>query len=247
MQQSLFTLEHGAPDYRKPPPIAKDGALWTPGEVAPGVRKLDPQVFADLMHGTLAGRGRPPFKELKPNSGGGKIDQRARAIGKPVVWLTDDPRESLKFAHDPSRSSPSKTIWGSEYIADVRSARPVEVDGGLPARWFQDGMSEWERARKVGEISKEEYEKRLKDMQAAYLEKWGDNAFEDMYATAARLNPDLMVSISRFGYPTDPPPMGRAERAYMALDPTAIKLKDVIKRSTRSSFGEELANAADLR
>ena len=220
MQQSLFTLEQALPDYRGAPAPKTNMERWEAGDVAPGVRRLDPQTFENLLHGAQQHPDEPFYDKMKVFQRG---DPRLDRIGKPAAWFSTNPNLAYDYSvtmrgekyDDGSEFLP---VEGRVYTADVRADRPIFIDESeLQAEQRRALEALYARSR-LGYVTEDEYNKKL-----WAIEDELNKETQARYSIAKELNPDLIVS-SREAQLGD---------HYIALDPESIRLKEGRRRGFR--------------
>ena len=191
--------------------------VWTPGEVAPSVRRLPPKTYTRLVHGTTHG-GDFFLNDLIPNVTADP-DKIHDVIPAPAIWFADDLAISKSYA------TPFRTPWdkgeimeGRIYTADIKAQRPVEVD-----TWYSATMS-----NKIDAIEKQYLDGKMSE------DRFLDLTFDlrdlmdaapplrERYRLAAEQNPDMIIR--RLG-------KGRDRSAhYIVFDPDAVHLRQVSDR-----------------
>ena len=199
-QESMFSLETPPPAY---PPIdaATINAAWTPGEVFPGVHRVDPRVFENLIYAPEGyKRSSGEYLERLPDAAG--PDLRLDELGKSGAWFKDWDAGS-----------------GRRYIADVAAERPVVISRYPESGTYDENLLELERTIRDGLITEPEYRLHYEALKNMRLQGAFDNGgrpplpdWKDQWRAARQLNPDIVI--------TD-------YQRYLATDPRAVQLKEV--------------------
>ena len=191
---------------------------WIAGEIAPGVWRLDPQTFKNLMHGTMQDPS-AFFGEIKTTP---SFDARLVAMGNPSAAFFSDDQEVADLFSSPRARPQSGNSVGRVYTADIDAKRPMLIEHDAVKHSQDKALADCAQAFSEGRIDDAEYKlcvKELTDMQQQFMPSGRPR--EDLYSLAARYSPDLIVSVEQF-MPEDAP-----QRHYIALDDNAIKLKEV--------------------